>query len=262
MIVTKTESETNLVKLDDLKSGDLFEYSNYLYIKSNKPSTSGRYETVVCILLYNGHFCEFVHDIEVYPARLVNNELNYEIDAEKAELINHRRELNNNSNTMKVDENLYKFYEIIPVDDLKDKDKLKKMPYIVQDLAGIAIYLNKPICNIENYDANCKERKQDRIINDWIEYLGKENYIFATTAYVSVQEYPESEYYNQISYGKIDLTGKKSIPFDKVINEQGKMLEEIGFTNINDTCNFEFSKAYLYTDSEIGKAALKIIRES
>lgn len=254
MIVTKTESETNLVKLDDLKSGDLFEYSNYLYIKSNKPSTSGRYETVVCILLYNGHFCEFVHDIEVYPARLVNNELNYEIDAEKAESINHQRELNNNSNTMKVDENLYKFYEIIPVDDLKDENKLKKMPFIVQDLAGIAIYLNKPICNIENYDANCKERKQDRIINDCIEYLGKENYIFATTAYVSVQEYPKSKYYN--SFGGLRDDSKIPVPFDTVIEQQSIMLEEIGFTNINNICNLEFSEAYLYTDSELGKKVL------
>ena len=247
MEIIKTESKQKLVKLDDLKPGDLFEFYDQLYMKSDKIN-SYSFKLIGCILLYNGHYCEIVHDAEVYPARLDDNKLKY--------VIEDGNELDDNSNDNKIVKDKNKVYEIITVDELTDKDKLDKMPFIVKDLSDEAIYLNKPICNIINYDANCKEEKQDIIMNECINKLGRENYIFVTTAYVPIQEYPESEYYIGSLIGTNNNNNKKSIPVDKVIREQGKMLEEIGFTNINDICRLVFCSAYLYTDNEVGKSII------
>lgn len=247
--MNRDSNKNNKIRLYELNAGDLFEFCNKLYIKTDKMLDN--HYSIICVRLEDGCYSEFYCIELVYPVELIDNELKYVID-------DRNKSGNNLQPVMKVNENMYKLYETISVDDLKDKDKINKMPFIVQDMSGIAVYLNKPICNIINYDANCKERKQDRIINECINKLGKENYIFVTTAYVSKQEYPESKYYNSNPFTMIngDINGKIPVLFSKAINEQGKMLKEIGFTNINNICNLEYSKAYLYTDSELGKKVL------
>ena len=53
MEIIKTESKQKLVKLDDLKPGDLFEFYDQLYMKSDRINNYS-FKLIGCILLYNG----------------------------------------------------------------------------------------------------------------------------------------------------------------------------------------------------------------
>ena len=81
MEVNKANKTNLLVKLDDLKSGDLFEHDNHLYIKTNlKEDADFMYTAVcICIELSTGTAEAFKFDKEVIKAKQVSP-LNFSLD--------------------------------------------------------------------------------------------------------------------------------------------------------------------------------------
>lgn len=81
MEVNKTNNTNLLVKLDDLKPGDLFEYNGNLYIKTNLKEDADcmYYSVCICIELSTGTAEDFKFDKEVIKVKQVAP-LKYSLD--------------------------------------------------------------------------------------------------------------------------------------------------------------------------------------
>lgn len=79
MEVIKGNPNPKLIKVKELKPGDLFEYDNDLYIKSDKDFNIGISRTA-CIKLSTGRYVEMDQDIKVTLARLFGKALVYTLD--------------------------------------------------------------------------------------------------------------------------------------------------------------------------------------
>lgn len=146
-----------------------------------------------------------------------------------------------------------------------DEESLKNESFMIQDVLGILMRMersNTTVVFIQNYYGTQEEKAET--IKEVLSLLqNKDDVIILTWAYVSTYEFREEEYYNQYDfdkeYRKASIeAGKKEIPFDEVIERESKLLEELGFEDINNFIGYEYSKAYLYNNS-LGNEVINFI---
>lgn len=143
--------------------------------------------------------------------------------------------------------------KIIKVKDWVDKiEEITKIQgFMVGDTVGLLSNVNPDsiIVYIYNYTSNnpSQDEKKNMLQNVVSGYEGAENYLILTSAYVSLDEFPEDKYYDPYIKNE-NIEGKKEIPFDEVIERESKLLESIGFVDFNDYVSLEFSKAYVYNN--------------
>lgn len=100
------------------------------------------------------------------------------------------------------------------------------------------------IIHILNYDS-AQEKKYFNL--DSFCSMFSSDTVILTTAYVSIEEFPEDEWY----FDKPE-PGLKKIPVDDIIERECKLLEAVGFININKLVGYESKEAYVY-GNEVGR---------
>lgn len=134
-----------------------------------------------------------------------------------------------------------------------DEESIKDKPFMIQDVLGALMRMERTdvtLVYIQNYYGTQEEKAE--FIKDLVSlFENKENVVILSWAYVSTDEFNEEEYYNQYDFDKDYIkesieAGKKPIPFDEVIDRESKLLESVGFIDINNFVGYEYSKAYVY----------------
>ena len=144
-------------------------------------------------------------------------------------------------------------------------DTLDKEIFMIRDVLGALMLMEREdstLVYIQNYNGT-QEEKEESIKYVLSLFNDKENAVILIQAHVSKVEFPEEKYYDPYDgdekYIKNSIkAGKKPIEFDKIIERESKLLESIGFIDINDFVQYEFSKAYLYGNS-LGKELANFI---
>lgn len=140
--------------------------------------------------------------------------------------------------------------------------------FMVEDVLGALMRMERTdatVVFIQNYYGTQEEKQ--KYIKDLLSLCeNQENILILSWAYVSTNEFKEDEYYDQHDFDEDYIkesieAGKKPIPFEDIIERESKMLESIGFVDINDFVGYEFSKAYVYGNS-LGNNLVEFINQN
>lgn len=98
----------------------------------------------------------------------------------------------------------------------------------------------------------------DRICQ-WNRYLEglSEDTVVLTTAYISTDLYPESEWRLPGDCDEVD--NRKVIPVGSVLEKEAELLEAVKFVNVNDFVRYEYKEAYVLPNN-IGKRVVECMQ--
>ena len=147
-----------------------------------------------------------------------------------------------------------------------NEETINKEMFMIQDILGVLMRMERTdttLVFIQNYYGT-QEEKQKALEEVLSIFKDKDNIVILSWAYVSITEFPESEYYDP-SFGEYSehvqksiMEGKKPVPYDEIIERESKLLESVGFIDINDFVGYEHCKAYLYGNS-LGNEVINFI---
>lgn len=98
----------------------------------------------------------------------------------------------------------------------------------------------------------------DRICQ-WNRYLEglSDDTVVLTTAYISTDLYPESEWRLPGDCDEVD--NRKVIPVGSVLEKEAELLEAVKFVNVNDFVRYEYKEAYVLPNN-IGKRVVECMQ--
>ena len=130
--------------------------------------------------------------------------------------------------------------------------------FMMQDIYNLVCHLKimNPVIEIVNYDAGNEEEKISIFKEIFEKYKGC---IILTTNYISTKEFQEAEYNDP--FDKCKDPNKKDIDVEFVTERNRKLLERLGFVDINFYVQYEFKTAYLLNNNESAKEILKHLKE-
>lgn len=98
----------------------------------------------------------------------------------------------------------------------------------------------------------------DRICQ-WNRYLEglSEDTVVLTTAYISTDLYPESEW--RLPGDCDEADNRKVIPVGSVLEKEAALLEAVKFVNVNDFVQYEYKEAYVWPNN-IGKRVVECMQ--
>lgn len=98
----------------------------------------------------------------------------------------------------------------------------------------------------------------DRICQ-WNRYLEglSEDTVVLTTAYISTDLYPESEW--RLPGDCDEADNRKVIPVGSVLEKEAALLEAVKFVNVNDFVRYEYKEAYVWLNN-IGKRVVECMQ--
>ena len=98
----------------------------------------------------------------------------------------------------------------------------------------------------------------DRICQ-WNRYLEglSEDTVVLTTAYISTDLYPESEW--RLPGDCDEADNRKVIPVGSVLEKEAALLEAVKFVNVNDFVRYEYKEAYVWPNN-IGKRVVECMQ--
>lgn len=98
----------------------------------------------------------------------------------------------------------------------------------------------------------------DRICQ-WNRYLEglSEDTVVLTTAYISTDLYPESEW--RLPGDCDEADNRKVIPVGSVLEKEAELLEAVKFVNVNDFVRYEYKEAYVWPNN-IGKRVVECMQ--
>ena len=98
----------------------------------------------------------------------------------------------------------------------------------------------------------------DRICQ-WNRYLEglSEDTVVLTTAYISTDLYPESEW--RLPGDCDEADNRKVIPVGSVLEKEAELLEAVKFVNVNDFVRYEYKEAYVWSNN-IGKRVVECMQ--
>lgn len=98
----------------------------------------------------------------------------------------------------------------------------------------------------------------DRICQ-WNRYLEglSEDTVVLTTAYISTDLYPESEW--RLPGDCDEADNRKVIPVGSVLEKEAALLEAVKFVNVNDFVRYEYKEAYVWPNN-IGKRMVECMQ--
>lgn len=132
--------------------------------------------------------------------------------------------------------------------------------FFTADVKGALTELDMPDTKIVMLQWDTQGIELDRI-SQWNQYLKRtdNNTVILTTAYISTEEFPESEWY--LPDEENDDTGtKKPIPADAVLKRQMRILEAVGFVNVNGFVRYNYKEAYIWPN-EVGIKVIGLFKE-
>ena len=136
-----------------------------------------------------------------------------------------------------------------------------KFNMMVGDIKGILKEINPNTLIVEidyKYNENLQKQIEDTISSYTISTYNKHRpVLFCAVAYVSTEEFPESEYYLE---GDGEAGSKKPLPIKEVLERDSKVFIDCGFININNWINYEHKIAFLYPNN-IGQEVYKVIQK-
>lgn len=129
-----------------------------------------------------------------------------------------------------------------------DNEEIRKMSMFASDTAAVLSSMGltaaHEIIYIESINYCSEDEKREFIA--WITSNNPDAVIIAE-AYVSTEQYPESEYF----YGEPEVD-KKPLPLAEILEYESKILEVLGFVSVNNYICYEHKDAHIY-NNEIGK---------
>lgn len=98
----------------------------------------------------------------------------------------------------------------------------------------------------------------DRICQ-WNRYLEglSEDTVVLTTAYISTDLYPESEW--RLPGDCDEADNRKVIPVGSVLEKEAELLEAVKFVNVNEFVRYEYKEAYVWPNN-IGKRVVECMQ--
>lgn len=98
----------------------------------------------------------------------------------------------------------------------------------------------------------------DRICQ-WNRYLEglSEDTVVLTTAYISTDLYPESEW--RLPGDCDEADNRKVIPVGSILEKEAALLEAVKFVNVNDFVRYEYKEAYVWPNN-IGKRVVECMQ--
>ena len=98
----------------------------------------------------------------------------------------------------------------------------------------------------------------DRICQ-WNRYLEglSEDTVVLTTAYISTDLYPESEW--RLPGDCDEADNRKVIPVGSVLEKEAELLEAVKFVNVTDFVRYEYKEAYVWPNN-IGKRVVECMQ--
>ena len=139
-----------------------------------------------------------------------------------------------------------------------EENDFKGYSFMVQDIAGTLTGLGLEVVIVEICSYSGTTEEKTAIIKRLCKAFtdgGEKKFVICTRAYASMEEFPESEYYDPAEEQGEVCDGRKPVPFDEVIRRESCMLEDIGFVDFNCVTGYENSKAYIYAN-DTGKLVL------
>ena len=96
-------------------------------------------------------------------------------------------------------------------------------------------------------------------ICQWNRYLEglSEDTVVLTTAYISTDLYPESEW--RLPGDCDEADNRKVIPVGSVLEKEAELLEAVKFVNVNDFVRYEYKEAYVWPNN-IGKRVVECMQ--
>lgn len=96
-------------------------------------------------------------------------------------------------------------------------------------------------------------------ICQWNRYLEglSEDTVVLTTAYISTDLYPESEW--RLPGDCDEADNRKVIPVGSVLEKEAALLEAVKFVNVNDFVRYEYKEAYVWPNN-IGKRVVECMQ--
>ena len=93
----------------------------------------------------------------------------------------------------------------------------------------------------------------------WNRYLEglSEDTVVLTTAYISTDLYPESEW--RLPGDCDEADNRKVIPVGSVLEKEAELLEAVKFVNVNDFVRYEYKEAYVWPNN-IGKRVVECMQ--
>lgn len=129
-----------------------------------------------------------------------------------------------------------------------NNEEVRKMSMFASDTVAVLLSIGlahvHEIIYIESINYCSEDQKREFIT--WIT-SNNPDAVIITEAYVSTEQYPESEYF----YDEPEIN-KKLLPLREILDYESKILEELGFVSVNNYICYEHKDAHIY-NNEIGK---------
>lgn len=130
--------------------------------------------------------------------------------------------------------------------------------FFTQDIEAMMDINRKRIHMLEAFDYLDKNKAD--AFKDYMKNM-PEDELYITTAYISAEEFPYTEYYLFETENNSDLNkNKKPIPVNEVLERENKILEDAGFVNVNNYVDYEYKTAFIFPN-EIGQKVIDKMNE-
>lgn len=129
----------------------------------------------------------------------------------------------------------------------KEKSYCRGHSFMLDDIVCLLEVLNLD-CRIVNFQVHLgTDEEKKKAIEDIIKTYNNDTTVICTQAICSLIEYPDSKYYVKELYRiEDDVKNKEMISIYEIVESSAKLLEDVGFVNINDYVCYEYSEAYIY----------------
>lgn len=122
--------------------------------------------------------------------------------------------------------------------------------FMIREISSYLLSHNDTAKIVNIYKHVGPEEEQAAKIREVLDKYKNNNVVICTDAYISDEEFPDAEWYL-----KDAEPGKKPIPVLEVLNRKSKMLESLGFVDVNWYVGYEYKRAFIYPN-EAGKKVI------
>lgn len=122
-------------------------------------------------------------------------------------------------------------------------------PFYINDITGALKQLSKSATVFRLLWDRSVVGNED-IIKDFISKVNMDNSIICCCTFISTAEFPSDKYFDPIIEKTIN--GKLPLPIDEILTRERKVLESLGFININKYVGYEYGEAFVYGNT-LGK---------
>ena len=125
--------------------------------------------------------------------------------------------------------------------------------FMIRDISSYLLLYNDTAKIVNIYKHVGPEREQVAKIREVLDKYKNNNVVICTDAYISCEEFPVSEWCLEVRDAE---PGKKLLPVKEVVKRESKILESLGFVDVNWYVGYEYKRAFIYPN-EAGKKVIE-----